>query len=243
MYCAYVRSISMYVLCTPSKRSLTKKNKATMAVNSTPIFGEGGNGFAFTATTEHQRNLVGAWRQEQKAQNNTPGKAAAAAQSMLNENTVPPSLGEPFHALLDNLTPESMNSAPMSQDLLSHCSDGTAIDLVSQGSGTPPSEHSKSPAATSQDRLSQKSNTSDAASVELVSQTSDAASVEPISQRSNTSPSKDTHPERALNFEPTPERRSTRISNPPVHFDVAQVQQDKNARKKPEPPKVATGDP
>ena len=26
MYCAYVRSISMYVLCTPSKRSLTKKN-------------------------------------------------------------------------------------------------------------------------------------------------------------------------------------------------------------------------
>ena len=26
MYCAYVRSISLYVLCTPSKRSLTKKN-------------------------------------------------------------------------------------------------------------------------------------------------------------------------------------------------------------------------
>ena len=28
MYCAYVRSISMYVLCTPSKRSLTKKKIA-----------------------------------------------------------------------------------------------------------------------------------------------------------------------------------------------------------------------
>ena len=31
MYCAYVRSISMYVLCTPSKRSLTKKNNIEWA--------------------------------------------------------------------------------------------------------------------------------------------------------------------------------------------------------------------
>ena len=173
---------------------------------------------------------------------------------MCNENTVPPSLGlgEPFHALLNNLTPDSMNSAPMSQDLLAHCSDGTAIDLVSQGSDAPPSAHSKSepsesPAATPQNRVSQKSNISDAASVELFSQTSDAASVQPSSQRSNISPSKDTHPEQALNFEPTPERRSARISNPPVLFDVAQVQQDENARKKPEATKryspYPTGDP
>ena len=228
------------------------QNKTTMAVNSTPIFGEEGNSFDFTATTEHQRNLIGAWRQGTR--NSTPGKAAAAVYSMRNENTVPPSLGlgEPFHALLDNLTPDSMNSAPMSLDLLAHCSNGTAIDLVSQGSDAPPSEHSKSepsesPAATPQNRVSQKSNISDAASVELFSQTSDAASVEPSSQRSNTSPSKDTHPERELNFEPTPERRSARISNPPVLFDVAQVQQDENARKKPEATKryspYPTGDP
>ena len=36
MYCAYVRSISVYVLCTPSKRSLTKKTVTFVAV--TPGF-------------------------------------------------------------------------------------------------------------------------------------------------------------------------------------------------------------
>ena len=48
------------------------QNNATMAVNSTPIFAEEGNSFAFTATTEHQRNLIGAWRQEQKKHGTAP---------------------------------------------------------------------------------------------------------------------------------------------------------------------------
>ena len=209
------------------------QNKATPAENRTPIFGEIGNGFTYTASTKEQQKLYGAWRQR----NSTPGKAADAVQSMLDENTEPPSLGEPYQAFLDSLTPPSMDSATISQELLlqnSNRSDDASIHVISQSSSISPSEHIKSPAATSQDMLSQNSNDSDATAVEPTWQISDAASVELVSQRSNTSPSKHTNPERALNFEPTPERRSARTSKAPLVFDVAQVQQDKNARKKPE---------
>ena len=117
--------------------------------------------------------------------NSTPGKASATVQNMLNENSLPPSIQDPFGELVDNFTPQSKSTATASQEVLSQISDN-----------------------------------------------SDAASIELLSQKPNISPSEDTNPERILNFEPSPERRPKRNSQPPTVFDVAQVQQEEKERKK-----------
>ena len=164
----------------PNQNHLNEE--ATPEGNRTPIFGAEGIGFTYKGTEEQQK-LYGTYRSEQR--NSTPGKASAAVQNMLNENSLPPSLLQPFGALLDNFTPQSKSTATASQEV-----------------------------------LSQISNNSDAASIEL------------LSQKSNISPSKDTNPEQTLNFDPSPERRPKRNSQPPPVFDVAQVQQEEKERKK-----------
>ena len=91
----------------PSEMAAPKPNQnhpneeATPEGNRTPIFGAEGK--VFLTTTEEQRKLYGTYRSEQR--NSTPGKASAAIQNMLNQNSLPPSLQQPFGAFMDNVTP------------------------------------------------------------------------------------------------------------------------------------------